>query len=58
MQGFGDVVVARTAQECDREVAQAGHDGGRGAGADLGADLVECDVADLVVLVFTGPVTL
>src|SRR5674536_390474 len=45
-EGCGDVGGLGQAQDGDREVAQAGHDAGAVAGADLGQVLAERHVAD------------
>ena len=47
-QGGGDAGFPGQAEGCDGEVAQAGHDAGGVAGADLGAVLAVGDVADPV----------
>ena len=47
-QGGSDSGVAGQAQDGDGKVAQAGHDAGPVAGADLGAVFVVGDVADPV----------
>src|SRR3954468_18826894 len=54
--GGGDVGGSGEAVTADREVAQHGHDGGAGAGADLGQVFGEGDVADPVQPVLHVPV--
>src|SRR5664280_1681572 len=56
-EGCGDVNGLGQAQDGDREVAQAGHDAGAVAGADLGQVLAERHVADPMESVLDGPVT-
>src|SRR5674476_604678 len=56
-EGCGDVSGLGQAQDGDREVAQAGHDAGAVAGADLGQVLAERHVADPMESVLDGPVT-
>jgi hypothetical protein len=46
--GGGDVGCSGEPVEAEGEVAQGGHDGGAGPGADLGVVLGEDDVADPV----------
>jgi len=55
-QGGGDAGVAGQPQDGDGQVAQAGHDAGAVAGADLGAVLVVGDVTDPVQPVLDSPV--
>src|SRR5829696_2889805 len=57
-QAGGDVGGAVEAEQADRGVAQGGHHVWAGAGADLGAVLVEGDVPDPVGSVLDAPVAL
>ncbi|GAA4964704.1 hypothetical protein GCM10023238_35390 [Streptomyces heliomycini] len=54
-EGGGDVGVTVLAVDADGEVAQAGHDVGQVAGADVRGVLVEGAVADVVELVLDAP---
>lgn len=55
-QGAGDVGGPTQAQQADDEIAQAGHDAGAVAGADLRAIFIKGDIADPVGAVFDTPV--
>ena len=54
--GGGDVGCAVEPVQADGEVAQGGHHGGTGAGADLGVVLGDDDVADPVQPILDVPV--